>query len=158
MESGGSALGVGGNVDAVQQGNLELATTAEAGFQDAKAGDFHLTSDSAARDVGELVSGFSSEKDRDGVTRDSKPDVGAYEYSDAPPPDGGTPIGTGGGGNAPGSGGSGNSGNSGNTSAPANADDAGGCGCRNVSSAPATPLGFGFCGLLLTIWLRRRRA
>lgn len=152
VESGGNALGVGGNVDAVQQGNLEVATTGEAGFQDAKAGDFHLTADSAARDVGELVSGFSTEKDRDGVTRDAKPDVGAYEYSDAPPPDGGTPIGTGGGGNAPGSGGSGN------TSAPTSADDAGGCGCRSVSSAPATPLGLGFCALLLTIWRRRRRA
>jgi hypothetical protein len=159
VASSGSALGVGGNVDAQTLGNLELATAAEAGFVNEKGGDFHLTAGSAARDVGETVSGFVVDTDRDGVTRDAKPDVGAYEYSDAPPPDGGAPIGSGGSG-ATGSGGSGaagSGGKSGANGAPPDASDDSGCGCRSVSGTPTRPLHLGLVLVALAACTRRMR-
>jgi MYXO-CTERM domain-containing protein len=123
-----SPHGIGGNVDAIDEGNLELATLAEAGFVDGEAGDFHLLIDSVAKDQGVMLAGFTVETDLDGVPRDSTPDVGSYEYTDAPPPtDGGLP----GGGGGSSSGGSGGQ-SSGGSSASGSSDD-GGCGCRTTA-------------------------
>jgi MYXO-CTERM domain-containing protein len=119
-------LGVGGNVDATNQGNLELASPNEAGFVNVGADDYRLSADSPARDTGAVVSGFTVEADFDGVKRDSKPDVGAFEYTDEPRPDAGVP-----------SGGGGSSSSNPNGSAE---EDDGGCGCRTIaSSAPKSP-------------------
>ena len=116
------ALGIGGDVDAQEQGNLELSTVAEAGFEDAAALSFRLLADSVARDQGAVVAGFEVAVDRDGVPRDAQPDVGAYEYTDAPRPD--DPP--------PGVGGGGSGGASGGKEGTNNADE-GGCGCRLAS-------------------------
>ncbi|MBW2524781.1 MAG: right-handed parallel beta-helix repeat-containing protein, partial [Deltaproteobacteria bacterium] len=141
--SAGSALGVGNEVDALQQGNLEFASPDDVGFVEAAADDYHLTSESAARDQGEPVSGVEVATDRDGVPRDDEPDVGAYEYTDAPPPDGGAP-GPGDAGTTP----------PGPSSTAATADD-GGCSCRVGAAASGVPLGA--AGLLLLLVLRRSR-
>ncbi len=91
VASSGSPLGVGGDVDALQEGNLELPTVAEVGFEDPGARSFRLMADSVARDQGAVVSGFVVPFDRDGAERDEAPDVGAYEYVEGPRPDGGAP-------------------------------------------------------------------
>jgi len=148
VESVGSALGVGSEVDALEQGNLELGTAAEADFVDAKQRDFHLTANSAARDTGAVVDGFTVDVDRDGVTRDAKPDVGAYEYTDQPPPDGGAPTGTGG--SSAGTGGA----NGGGGAPAASSSDDGGCGCRS-NRTPPSPLS-AWALLVAVGWLARR--
>ncbi|MEZ4222103.1 MAG: right-handed parallel beta-helix repeat-containing protein [Polyangiaceae bacterium] len=134
----GAKYGVGGNVDATNEGNLELATVAEALFEDPSKDLFRIQMSSPAKDKGAVLANFAVADDHDGVARDATPDVGAYEYTDAPPPSGGAPnIGgssSGGAGNAAGNGGSGNaaaggsSGTAGNTAS--GSDDDGGCGCR----------------------------
>ncbi len=140
VASGGAPLGVGHDVDAQQQGNLELTTVAEAGFEDPSALDFHLQVDSVARDQGVVVPGFTVALDRDGVERDDAPDVGAYEYTDGPRPDGGAP-GPGDGGGAPG------------PAATGASDEASGCGCRTGGrSAPGPAV---LC-LLAGAWMMRR--
>ncbi|MBK7586204.1 MAG: hypothetical protein IPI67_39220 [Myxococcales bacterium] len=115
--------GIGGDVDATDAGNLELGSVAEALFEDPTTDLYRLQPSSPARDVGLVLSSFSVSDDHDGVVRDDKPDVGAFEYTDAPPPSGG----------APGSGGaSGTGGATGSGGAPAKAESAddGGCSCR----------------------------
>ena len=57
VASTGDPLGIGGDVDVVEQGNLELDTVAAAGFEDPVAMDFHLRADSVARDQGAVVAG-----------------------------------------------------------------------------------------------------
>jgi len=136
VASQGGALGVGGDVDAQQQGNLELAAVVDAGFEDAAGMSFLLQADSVARDAGLVVAGFEVAADRDGVPRDGQPDVGAYEYTDEPRPGGAPGVG-GGGGVGDGSGATGS-----------DASDAG-CGCRLAAShAPGEPTAW-----LLTLFL-----
>lgn len=117
-------MGIGGSVDAATAANLELASVPEAGFEAPAQNGYRLRADSVARDAGEKLAGFAVPLDHDGVVRDDPPDVGAYEYTSAPPPSGG----------APGSGGFPGSGSSGNAAA-ADAGDDGGCGCRSVGSS-----------------------
>lgn len=119
--AGTDPFGIGGNVDATNQGNLELASVGGAGFVNAAGNDYRLTTDSPARDTGSVVSGFTVETDFDGVKRDSKPDVGAFEYTDEPRPDAGVPSGTGGS-------------SSGNPASSAEEDD-GGCGCHTIGNS-----------------------
>lgn len=141
VDSAGGGLGVGGDVDWQEGGNLTFDATDEVGFVDADGGDFHLTPTSPARDVGVTIPGQDVTHDRDGVARDGEPDVGAYEYSEAPPPDGGS----GGSGGSAGSGGAaagssgatggsggtagGDGGTSGEPAASSAASDDSGCGC-----------------------------
>ena len=149
-----NAYGVGGNVDAQDQGNLELATVDEAGFEDEASGSYRLKADSVARDVGVVLAGLTVELDHDGVTRDDKPDVGAFEYTDAPPPPGGAP-GTGGssgaGGSPGGSAGSAGSGFAGDSVA----EDDGGCGCRLAGAPAGVPMS---ALVLFALLALRRRA
>jgi hypothetical protein len=153
VASAGTALGVGGSVDVVKDGNLELATAVEAGFVDEKQRDFHLTATSVARDKGAVGTGYSVDVDRDGVVRDAKPDVGAYEYTDQPPPDGGAPTGTGGA--ATGTGGATGGGSGGSAGAAVDGSDDGGCGCR-MNGGRRSPLPL--WALLVALgWLARRR-
>lgn len=140
--------GIGGNVDATDQGNLELGKVSEAGFVSDAQRDYRLQEDSVARDTGAVVSGFSTDVDRDGVKRDAKPDVGAYEYTDAPPPDGGAPTGTGG--TSSGTGGAGGK------NAAADGSDDGGCGCRAAAPPASGALVFFALALLAAAGLRRR--
>ena len=170
VASAGSAWGVGGDVDWQEGGNLSFDTTGEAGFVDADGADFHLTPTSPARDVGVDVPGQDVTHDRDGVERDGEPDVGAYEYSDAPPPDGGL----GGSGGSAGGGGAATGGSSGATASgggtgggssgaagasgeTSDAPDDSGCGCRQAGrgrSGHAMLL----LGVLLGVWAGRKRA
>jgi hypothetical protein len=147
VATGGAALNVGGSVDWIEGGNLVIDDVAGAGFVDASASDYHLVAGSVARDMGVTIPGYGVSKDRDGVVRDGTADVGAYEYTDAPPPDGGTGDaggtggssgagaggdsgGTGGTGGIPGGADGGPSGSGGSTAAdPASGADDGGCGC-----------------------------
>ncbi len=86
LESGDGDLGVGAEVDWDGQGNITQMQIAELGFVDPGAGDFHLLEASLAGDVGVSATEWS-EQDRDGVSRDPQaPDVGAYEFTDQPPP------------------------------------------------------------------------
>ncbi|MBW2453069.1 MAG: right-handed parallel beta-helix repeat-containing protein [Deltaproteobacteria bacterium] len=138
VASAGSPLGVGGDVDALQDGNLELPTVAEVGFEDPGARYFRLQADSVARDQGAVVPGFVVALDRDGVERDEAPDVGAYEYVEGPRPDGGAP------------------GPDGGDDPPAawTGDEDGGCGCRAVGPAPRSS--FRWCLLAGIGFLYRR--
>jgi len=173
--SKGKALSVGSSVDWSEGGNLVLATLSEGGFADGPSGDFHLLSGAAARDKGVAIPGFTVPKDHDGVVRDSKPDVGAYEYSDEPPPDAGVGgaggTGAGGSGNAGAGGVSGNAGGgasgaagggqsgAGGSGGGASADsaDEGGCGCR-VGEGRGEGGGLIAAGLLGSLLRRRRQA
>ncbi|MCE7891419.1 MAG: right-handed parallel beta-helix repeat-containing protein [Sorangiineae bacterium PRO1] len=126
----GAKYGIGGDVDATDAGNLELGSVAEALFEDPASDLYRLQASSPARDVGVVLPSFGVSDDHDGVARDGKPDVGSFEYTDAPPPSGGAPGG-GGGGGAGGAGAFG--GAAGSSAAPGKAggsDDDGGCGCR----------------------------
>jgi len=140
VASSGSPLGIGGDVDALEQGNLEVAAVAEAGFEDPGARDYRLQEDSIARDQGAVVTGYVVDVDRDGVPRDEAPDVGAYEYVDGPRPDGGAP------------------GPDGGSDPPAAwaGDEDSGCGCRTLGQnrRGASPRWLALAILLLA---RRRR-
>jgi len=142
----GSPLGVGNEVDALQQANLEFASPADVGFVDADGNDYHLMADSAARDQGQAVDGVVVDADRDGVPRDSNPDVGAYEYTDEPPPDAGAP--------GPGDAGANPTDDAGGGVTPSPAsDDDGGCGCRTAGQPTRIPIAL----LMITLpWLARR--
>ena len=154
VASVGNPMGIGGDVDWQEGGNLLLDDPSGVGFVDAAAHDFHLTVTSAARDVGAAIPNHVVAYDRDGVERDGEPDVGAYEYTDAPPPDGGV-GGTGGsagsgggsaGGGAAGTGGSATGGDAGASgtagSAPGTSSDGSedsGCGCRQANRSSHHP-------------------
>ena len=136
--SAGDSLSIGGDVDWQGDANLSFDTTSEVGFVDAEGLDFHLLSTSSARDVGVEIPEHEVTHDRDGVERDSEPDVGAYEYTDAAPPDGGLGGNGGTGGSDAGtSGGSGGvstgaGGDAGAAVTMAEANEDSGCGCRQA--------------------------
>lgn len=139
-------------------------------FVDSASHDYHLLMGAMPMDAGEALAEVAV--DRDGVPRPFGPayDIGAYEWTDEPPPGGST--GSGGldesGGEAGSGGGSeGNTGGpgegsptagtgatAGETSAGAGDDDGGGgCGCR----AGAPPASTVLLGLMLAGRVRRRR-
>jgi hypothetical protein len=186
VATGATDLNVGGSVDWSEGGNLTINDVAGAGFVDASAADYHLVASSAARDTGVTIPGYAVPKDRDGVVRDALPDVGAYEYTDAPPPDGGTggAGGTGGTGGASGAGGTGGtggasgagevggvggvggadggsdgglSGSGGSTAAaPGSSTEDGGCGCFLARRSGDTG-GIALLAAIAAACLRRRR-
>lgn len=138
-------------------------------FVDAAGHDYHLQMGSAPMDAGEALAEVTV--DRDGVPRPvgAGHDIGAYEWTDAPPPGGSTGDGlddgsgdgqgsSGGGEDGPGTGSSpGDDGSSGLPTSGASGgadggDGDGGCGCRSTPSPAAG-------GLLLVLalgWRRRR--
>ena len=174
VASGGNALNVGGSVDWSEGGNLVFDDTSAAGVVDASGKDFHLLAASAARDVGVSIPGYSVATDRDGVTRDATPDVGAYEYTDEPRPDGGTGGiaggggsggagtggGTGGAGAASGTGGAADGGPSGSGGAlrpSTDGSDDGGCGCWVGRSGDGTGWAALIAAAIVASGLRRRQ-
>ncbi len=160
VASSEDALGDGGDVDWLEQGNLVLASVDEAGFIDGANGNYRISESSAARDQGVVIPNLSVTHDQDGVPRDDQPDVGAYEYTDQPIPDGGVP-GNGGSGGSGGSSGaasggsSGSAGSAGSNGAAPGSEDDGGCGCRASSSGSTSWLAL---AALLGAALLRRRA
>ncbi|MBI3203887.1 MAG: right-handed parallel beta-helix repeat-containing protein [Myxococcales bacterium] len=146
----GEKYGIGGDVDATDAGNVELGSVAEASFEAPASDLFRLKAGSPARDVGVVLSGFGVSHDHDGVARDAKPDVGAFEYTVAPPPSGGAPgIGGAGGGGGGSAGGGGAAGSSGASAKAGGRDDDGGCGCRVPRpSGPDAPEGVLLLALL----------
>lgn len=149
------------------EGNLFVATAAEAGFVDASADDYHLTEGSPARGAGvdHAEDGFTV--DLDGLLRASPPSVGAYELA-ADSPTGGTGGGGGSGGTgAGGPGGSGGGGSAGTSAGGGDGDeggrsgDEGGCGCRTAGGAgegaPLRLLGLAVGAVLLQRTRRHRR-
>jgi hypothetical protein len=142
--------GIGGDVDAQEGGNLELETVADAGFEDAANHLYRLKADSVARDMGVVVSGFEVELDHDGVARDELPDVGAFEYTEAPPPPGGAS-------GAGGSAGSGGAGGGAGSQADSGAEDDAGCGCRLIAATPSRDGSIILAALALLALTRRGR-
>ncbi|MEZ4322895.1 MAG: right-handed parallel beta-helix repeat-containing protein [Myxococcota bacterium] len=90
VDGGTAPLGIGGDVDATESGNLVLAGVSDAQFVDAGGGDFQLQSTSPAVDAGVDASGWGVAVDALGAARDAMPDVGAFEYGAPPPPEGDT--------------------------------------------------------------------
>jgi len=113
-----TAISAGGDVGFAEEGNLFLATEAEAGFVDAAADDYHLTEGSAARAAGIDHAADGFDLDHDGLLRAAPPSIGAFEYVPDSPTGGG-----GGAGASPPLGG--NAGQGGNGNPGAN----GSCGC-----------------------------
>ncbi len=144
-------------------------------FEDAGAHDYHLVMGSSPMDAGEALGDVVT--DRDGVPRPFGPghDIGAYEWTDEPPPGGSTGPdgmdesggdsgsatgvdsldGTGGPGDGSASGSGSASATGGSGSGAADGGDDGGCGCR---TAPRSSFGVGALLLLLGLSVRRRRA
>lgn len=142
-------LALGGNVDVVEQGNLLLATLAEAGFENADGHDYQLTADSPAVDAGVILMPFAVEWDQRGATRDAAPDVGALEFG-AEAPDGESPPSVG----RPATPTDG-------AESSASSED-GGCACRHAGSArgprpfeAARALGL-LVGAFGVLWVRRQ--
>jgi MYXO-CTERM domain-containing protein len=159
LESGNGNIAPGGDVDWDDQNNIVDISVAEAGFVDAAAGDFHLLETSVAVGAGRAAGEWSTQ-DIESVPRDpATPDVGAYEYTDEPPPGDGDGDGdgddagwtagedTGDGGSAEGGGDSGTSETGGEAGADAGSAD-GGCGCSSKGD-PLDPIG----GAALTLGL-----
>ncbi|MEM9454823.1 MAG: right-handed parallel beta-helix repeat-containing protein [Myxococcota bacterium] len=136
-------------------------------FVDSASHDYHLQMGSSPMDAGEALAEVTV--DRDGVPRPFGPahDIGAYEWTDEPPPGGSTgsggldgsggEAGSGGGSEgatgSPGEGtGAGTGATAGETSAGAGDNGGGGCGCR----AGAPPAWSVLLGLALVGRVRRR--
>ncbi|PRQ09864.1 right-handed parallel beta-helix repeat-containing protein [Enhygromyxa salina] len=173
LESGKENIAPGGDVDWDDQNNIVDISVAEAGFVDPAAGDFHLLETSVAVGAGRAAGEWSTQ-DIDNVPRDAAaPDVGAYEYTDEPPPGDGDGDGDGdGGGDGDDAGwtageesddggsaeGGGDTSGTGETGADAGADTGGadpGCGC----SSKGDPIGGAALtlGLLALLGVARRR-
>jgi Right handed beta helix region len=141
VAGGMSPLGIGGDVDAVEEGNLILDALADADFVDAASENFQLIESSPAVDAGVSAATWGVEIDQLGAARDETPDPGAFEFGAeppevpvSPPGPGENPVDPGGGdgdgdGVVGGDGDEGPSGGGDQTGTDENPDD-GGCSCR----------------------------
>lgn len=161
LESGMADIAPGGDVDWDGQNNITGISVNEAGFVDPEAGDFHLLPDSIAIAAGKPALEWTT-ADLDGVARDpATPDVGAYEWTDQPPPsDTGSDTSDGGwtaGDDLPGEVGTDEVGDTGDTGANA---DTSGCSCSTHDAGGVGATIFACFGLLLVGQLgsRARRA
>ncbi|MFV8756634.1 right-handed parallel beta-helix repeat-containing protein [Nannocystaceae bacterium ST9] len=165
LESGMADIAPGGDVDWDAQNNITGMAISDVGFVDPEAGDFHLLPDSIAVGAGRAAGEWTME-DLDGVARDpATPDVGAFEWTDQPPPGDGDGDGDGDTAGETGDDDAWSAGEDlpgdvgedevGDTSGAADQD--GGCGC---SSSDAGELGASLLGSLLALFgalgLRRR--
>jgi len=139
VEASDAPLGIGGDVDAVDEGNLILEDYASAMFVDAPGEDFQLAEGAPGIDAGVDASLWEITTDQLGAMRDGSPDAGAFEFGADAPSEPNLPPG-------PGS----VSGSDGDGSDPASdggeSSEEGGCSCRSTgrsrgSSGPWALLG-----------------
>lgn len=124
---GPAAIGIGNDVlDFVEMANQTADVVDGLGFVDPAARDFHLLVDSPLRDAGVAAPDLALVDDLDGVQRDGTPDVGAFEYTEEPPPTSDTDGETGGTGVGSETGASDSDGETGGASEPTSAGTGGG--------------------------------
>ncbi len=161
VEGGMNPLGIGGDVDATNEGNLILDALSEAKFVDPSAENYQLTADSPAVDSGVNAPMWGVDVDQLGAARDASPDPGAFEFgADAPdepisPPGPGENPSVPSGGDGDSNGGDGDSGDGdsggepGEDSRGIDGSDDGGCSCRTASRHSSLDGAWGLSALLL---------
>lgn len=164
VAGGMNPLGIGGDVDATNEGNLLLDTVVDAGFVDLAASNFQLLAGSPAIDVGVSAAVWGIEADQLGALRDENPDPGAFEFGAEPPAEPISPPGPGENPSEPGSEGSAGNGGDGDAdvggdgdeAGPPDSEDEGGCSCR-IATRRAPGEIWWFAALLMIAYAMRRR-
>ncbi|PRP93118.1 hypothetical protein ENSA5_44930 [Enhygromyxa salina] len=170
LESGEADIAAAGDVDWDAQNNISDMAIDAVGFVDAGGGDFHLMADSLAVGAGRAATEWSTQ-DIEGVARDLRaPDVGAYEYTEEPPPGDGDGDGEGDGDGGDWTGGNedeGGGAESGGSEGVGTGEDgpgadeseggASGCGCTTDADSRGGAIWLGLLGLGFGLARRRQR-
>lgn len=143
---GTTPLGIGGDVDARDVGNVIVDSIADALFSAPEDEDYSLAEGSPAIDAGSVEPEAGVDVDQLGASRDESPDAGAFEFGALPPEEPLSPPGPGENPSSPEAG------------DPSASKDSGGCSCR-AAPTDSNPKGVAlvFLGILAGWWRWRRR-